>query len=133
MLRYRTWYLGDDREKYSLVDGHRQGPGIVVRLEGIEDRDAAANRIGRKIYIPASELPPLENGEYFWADLAGLEVVNLNGDPLGVVDHLFETGANDVMVIAGSAGEVLAPFVPDVVREVDLERGFIRLDWEIDG
>ena len=104
----------------------------MVRLKGIEDRDAAAERIGRKIYIPATDLPPLESGEFYWADLQGLEVLNLGGERLGTVDHLLETGANDVLVITGGAGEVLAPFVPDVVREVDLEKGFIRLDWEDD-
>lgn len=83
--------------------------------------------------MPASDLPPLEPDEYFWAQLEGLEVVDLSNARLGVVDYLIETGANDVLVIAGDEGEFLAPFVPGVVCEVNLEDGFIRLDWEAEG
>ncbi len=79
--------------------------------------------------MPASEIPTLEEGEYYWTQLEGLEVVNMDRDPLGKVNHLFETGANDVMVIDGEEGEMLVPFVPGVVREVNLEEGYIKLDW----
>ena len=113
-----------------MVGGHPQGSGIVARLHGVEDRDTALKRIGQKIYIPVTDLPALEQGEYYWTQLEGLEVMNLEDKRLGVVDHLFETGANDVMVIVGGSGEVLAPFVREVVREVDLEKGIMRLDWE---
>lgn len=116
-----------------MIEGRRQGAGIVARISGIEDRDAAHRCIGRKIYIPISDLPQLEEGEYFWDQLKGLEAVNLNNDRLGVVDRLFETGANDVIVITGDRGEVLVPFVPGVVHEVDLENGLMRLDWEDEG
>jgi 16S rRNA processing protein RimM len=116
-----------------VIEGRRQGAGIVARISGIDDRDAAHRSIGRKIHIPTSDLPQLEEGEYFWDQLKGLEAVNLNNDRLGVVDRLFETGANDVIVITGDHGEVLVPFVPDVVREVDLENGLMRLDWDEEG
>ncbi len=80
--------------------------------------------------MPASEIPTLEEGEYYWTQLEGLEVVNMDRAPLGIVNHLIETGANDVMVIDGEEGEMLVPFVPGVVREVNLEEGYIKLDWQ---
>lgn len=133
ILDFRTWFVGDETRPYALLDGRRQGAGIVARLEGVEDRDAAGLRVGRRIFVPADDLPEPETGEYYWADLEGLEVLNLDDERLGVVDHLIETGANDVLVVAGDKGEWLAPFVAGVVVEVDLDKGFMRLDWEADG
>ena len=78
------------------------------------------------------QLPAAQPGEYYWSDLQGLEVVTLQGESLGTVDHLLETGANDVLVVTGER-ERLIPFVlGQVVDDVDLERGEIRVDWDRD-
>jgi 16S rRNA processing protein RimM len=98
----------------------------------MDDRDAAYSCIGQSISIPASELPPLAQDEYFWTQLEGLEVIDTTGNSLGVVDYLFETGANDVLVIKCDGREILVPCVSDVVRRVDLERGVVELNWEVD-
>jgi 16S rRNA processing protein RimM len=88
--------------------------------------------VGREIGIQRAQLPELVPGEYYWSDLEGLTVATLTGERLGVVSHLLETGANDVLVVKGDA-EYLIPFVVgDVVHEVDLERGEIRVDWSKD-
>jgi 16S rRNA processing protein RimM len=76
-------------------------------------------------------LPVIREGEYYWTDLIGLEVVNLNGEALGVVCELFATGANDVLRVQGER-ERLIPFIPQVVREVSLDSAVIRVDWELD-
>ena len=83
----------------------------------------------------------LPKGEYYWVQLEGLQVVNLENETLGVVSHLFETGANDVMVVApqtasaqdaARAKDRLIPYVAEVVKEVDLEGGVVRVDWGLD-
>lgn len=88
--------------------------------------------MGCEIGIRPEQMPATGPGEYYWRDLEGLEVVNLQGERLGRVDHLLETGANDVLVVVGER-ERLIPFVSaQVVTEVDLETGLIRVDWDKD-
>lgn len=133
ILRYNPWQLCIDdvwRER-RLVEGRRQGNGIVARIAGCEDRDAAAALVGAEIAIAAAQMPALPEREYYWADLEGLRVVNLAGRELGRVSHLFETGANDVLVVRGER-ERLIPFGKDVIHEVDLDAGVLRVDWDID-
>lgn len=78
-----------------------------------------------------SELPPLEEGEFYWTDLEGLRVETVSGKPLGVVDYLFATGANDVMVVKDGKRERLIPFVRErVVTRVDLDAGVVVVDWD---
>jgi len=134
LLGYSPWYLklGGDWQPTKPVDGRPHGKGLVVQLEGCRDRDAAAALTGTDIGIYRSQLPPPEADEYYWSDLIGLQVVTRDGQVLGVVDHLFETGANDVMVVKGEQ-EYLVPFIREqVVESVDLESRRIRVDWDPD-
>lgn len=133
ILKYREWLVGDgaDAQRLSLSEGRTHGAGLLARLEGFEDRDRARELVGRAIGIDRSELPPLPPGEYYWCDLEGLSVVNGEGRPLGRVDRLLETGANDVLVIKGDR-ERLVPYTPEVVRRIDLEAGVMEVDWDAD-
>lgn len=131
ILEYDHWFLqqGDQWVQSRLEDGRTQGQGIVAKLAGIDGRDAAAPWVGADIAITTAELPPLKAGEYYWSQLEGLEVVNLDGTVLGRVSHLFETGANDVLVVVGER-ERLIPYIPDAIKEVDLAARRIRVDWD---
>jgi 16S rRNA processing protein RimM len=133
ILEHSIWRIrsAGGWNEYEVAEGRMQGGGVVARLEGIVDRTAAAALIGADIAIERSQLPALKPGEYYWADLEGLTVVNLGGVELGTVSYLFETGANDVMVLQGER-ERLIPYIASVIREVDLERGVIRVDWDKD-
>jgi len=134
VLEYKRWLLSNDDEWHSatVAEGKRHGKTVIVRIDGVEDRDQAAGLIGRDIGVPRDELPETEDGQYYWSDLEGLRVLAKDGSELGVVAHLLETGANDVMVIKGEQ-ELLVPFVKDdVVLDVDLDQGLIRVDWEWD-
>lgn len=85
-----------------------------------------------EIGVRRDQLPATAPDEYYWNDLLGLEVMNLQGEPLGRVDHLIETGANDVLVVRGER-ERLIPFVLNqVVMRVDLKAGEIEVDWDKD-
>ena len=134
IVRYRPWYLHRDGEwqEHEIAEGRAHGKGVVAHLAGCDDRDQAASLIGTEIGIRREQLPAAAPGEYYWSDLVGLSVVTLDGELLGTVDHLLETGANDVLVVRGER-EHLIPFVPErIVAEVDLERGEIRVDWDKD-
>jgi len=134
LLAYTPWYLQlEDRWKaVELLDGHVHGKGLVVQLAGCDDRDAAAALRGTEVGIYRSQLPAPDDDEYYWSDLVGLQVFTTDDRLLGVVDHLIETGANDVLVIRGER-ESLVPFIRgQVILSVDLEAGVIRVDWDPD-
>ena len=114
------------------MEARQHGKGVVARLADCIDRDQAQALTGREIGIARDELPAAQPGEYYWHDLQGLSVVTLAGEPLGTVDHLLETGANDVLVVEGER-ERLIPFVMDqVIVRVDLDKGEIQVDWDKD-
>jgi 16S rRNA processing protein RimM len=134
LLGYSPWHLKlEERwQVREVLAGHPQGKALVVHLAGCEDRDDAARLTNVQIAVPRGQLPEPAEDEYYWTDLYGLRVLTLDGVALGVVDHLLETGANDVLVVRGER-ERLIPFVePDVVRRVDLGEGVIRVDWHPD-
>lgn len=130
ILRYAPWLLNGTLHR--VLEGRKHGKGLVVRLEGCDDRDQAAALVGQAISIYRDQLPAPRPDEFYWADLEGLLVETLNGEPLGRVSHLFSTGANDVLVIKGER-ERLLPFVwDDVVKDVDFDAGVMRVDWDPD-
>jgi len=133
IFNYPCWYLLRDGQwrEYRLLKGRVHGKGLVASLEGVSDRDQAAELGGAEIAVRRDQLPETAADEYYWADLEGLRVVTLDGDELGRVEYLFETGANDVMVVKGERQHLL-PFVGQVIRSVDLETGVITVDWDAD-
>ncbi len=108
------------------------GDGVVAKLAGIDDRDASEALGSCYFGAPRDALPPPAQDEYYWADLIGLAVVNMQDQPLGRVKSLIETGANQVLVVAEGERERLLPFVEHVVRKVDVPGGVIRADWGLD-
>ena len=103
-----------------------------MRLEGVNDRDQAAELLGCDIAVAREELPEPEQGHYYFGDLEGLKVVDRHGTELGTVAYVMETGANDVLVTEGEQ-ERLIPFIADeVILDVDLAKGVISVDWEWD-
>jgi len=138
ILNYPDWTLVLDGKRIpiKLEEGRRQGPGIVVRLKGINDRDLAATYSGAEIRVPTAELPELPEGEFYWHQLEGLDVVTVDGECLGKVHHLLETGSNDVLVVHATAGSIdqrerLIPYLPDqVLKSVDLNASRMVVDWD---
>lgn len=138
---YQPWYLQDDGvwKPVKLTGKRRQGKGLVVGLDGVDDRDRAQrNLVGREIAVPRERLPESADGEFYWRDLIGLRVKLEDGRDLGRVAAMMETGANDVLVVRGDGDsldqrERLLPWVPDqVILDVALERGEMRVDWDPD-
>lgn len=132
IFRYKPWTLRGPAGE-STVDtpqGRAQGKGVVARLSGVDDRDAAAALVGTEIWVPREALPRPRQGEYYWTDLEGMAVRTVEGVDLGRVSHLFATGANDVMVVRGDR-ERLIPFVVGLqVVAVDVDARCIEVDWD---
>jgi 16S rRNA processing protein RimM len=134
LARYRRLWIGRQGEwrEVAVVEVAVHGATVVARLAGCEDRDAAARLRGAELAIPREALPPAAPGEFYWADLVGLDVVNAAGEPLGRVQGLFSTGANDVLRVGEGKYERLLPFVAAVVKKVDLAARRIEVDWGLD-
>lgn len=120
------------------VQGSRwQGRALLLKLEGVDDRNAAESLRGQEL-----RAPPVEDlGEltYYRDDLIGLGVVDERGQALGRLADIFSTGSNDVYVVRGARGELLLPATDDVIKNIDLERRMMLvelvegLEWERTG
>ncbi|WP_446810076.1 ribosome maturation factor RimM [Methylomonas sp. 2BW1-5-20] len=135
ILQYSPWFLQKNNQlrEIKLLVGRRQGSLVVAELDGVGDRDLAAELIGADILIRKQQLPKASDGEYYWADLIGLEVRNQEGCKLGKVGHLLETGANDVLVVVDGELERLIPFLQQsTILKIDLDDGLIIVDWDPD-
>jgi 16S rRNA processing protein RimM len=134
LLAFETVQLGraDAWRPARIAEGRPHGRGLIGRFDGCEDRDAAALLVGSEIAVARSQLAPVGPDEVYWADLVGLVVENEAGETLGRVERLIETGAHDVLVVQGER-ERLIPFVRgEIVTDIDLERGRLRVAWEAD-
>ena len=144
ITQYKHWWLkqAGHWKQWKVTDGRPQGKTIVAKLDGVSTPEEAAVLIGATIAVDREEMPALAAGEYYWADLTGMLVSTVDGIEIGPVVRLFETGANDVVVIAderpdygadGGNAEVLVPWVvPDVVTNIDMENRTITVDWDPD-
>ena len=158
ITEYKTWQLqqlhlkssdkssqaaDEDWKSVTVLQGRAQGKNIVAQIEGVTDRDQAAALIGLSIAIKSDQLENLPKGEYYWKDLLGLTVKTIKDEELGVIDWLFDTGSNDVIVVKGDGiisektgkpePERMIPFLmDDVVVSVDLEKRLMIVDWSYD-
>jgi 16S rRNA processing protein RimM len=141
MLESKRWWL----DKPQLTDIEKQqarwqGEELVAQLVGIVDREAAESLKGAVVQISRRHFPPLEDNEYYWVDLIGLPVENLQGEYMGTVSGIMESGAHpilrvDVSEVTGPDSkkqEMLVPFVNQFVKTVDLQARLIQVDWQLD-
>lgn len=134
LARYRRVWVGRQGEwrEVEVEETAVHGATVVARFAGYGDRDAAARLRGTEVAVSRDALPAAAAGEFYWADLVGLDVVTTGGEPLGKVSEMFATGANDVMRVGEGKNERLLPFIAAVVRNVDLAARRIEVDWGLD-
>jgi len=135
ILKYSTWTLNSGKtdilNPIKVMSIRPHGKKFVAMLEGCASREQAQQWTNLEITVPRETLPPLEGGEYYWSDLMGLKVFTELGEPLGEVSDLFETGANDVLVVKSPDRERLIPYIPDsVVKKIDLENRVMQVEWD---
>ena len=122
--------------RLAVRQARAHGEGLVASARDVSDRTAAEGLRGARIFIARSAFPPLPEGEYYWVDLIGLQVVNREGVALGQVRELMSTGPQTVLVLAyeqdGKAQERMIPFVSAFVDKVELAEKRITVDWQPD-
>lgn len=125
-------YLGrrdEDPRPYGLQGIRFHKRHALLTLEGVIDRNEAELLRGVDVYLPREWIPPLEEGEFYVHQIVGLRAVTLSGEDLGTVKDVIFTGANEVYVVHGDAhGEILLPAIEDVIREIDLDAGEMRVE-----
>ena len=145
LFRFGKWMLQrrDSLEAVEFDDWKRQGKGMVAHIAGVDDRNLAESYKGLHIVVDADGLPALEEGDYYWRQLQGLQIWGREPESsdvrvlLGAVDYLIDTGANDVLVVKATEDSIddkerLIPYLPgDTVMRVDLEEAVIDIDWFI--
>ena len=134
LLDYRRWQLrgADGRiSVHELADARVADRGLLVKLVGVDDRDAAELLRGHEVEVERGALPPTAAQEHYRDDLLGFEVRNRDGVTLGRVSHFVEAPASAVMVVKGER-EHWVPAVPRHLMKVDVARGEIEVDWPAD-
>ena len=155
LLSYKNWvlrYPDGHEQQLQVVNGKAHRNGFVVCFEGIDGREQARALTGAQVQIDEREMPALDDGEFYWHQLEGLAVMVRNQDGTlqraGEVSYLFETGANDVMVVdldeefvkaraeapgQGRDSQWLVPVLLDqVIVSIDLDHREIEVDWWFD-
>jgi 16S rRNA processing protein RimM len=133
LLAYKTWWIGkDDNWRELKVESAKiHNDVLAVKLQGIDDRDAAVACKGKQIAVPRALLPKLKKEEYYWSDLIGLSVKNQQNVDFGKITDVFATGANDVIVVnSDEKAERLIPYIAQVILEVDLAAKTMLVDWD---
>jgi 16S rRNA processing protein RimM len=138
IFNYQPWFLNikGQWQAVELESWRYHSHDLIVKLKNIDDRDVAQTLTNVEIGVSADNFPELEEG-YYWHDLIGCQVLNLEGYQLGVVNDMMETGSNDVFVVkanlndAFSKQERLIPYLEQtVVKRVDLATKTIEVDWD---
>jgi 16S rRNA processing protein RimM len=141
MLHAKTWWL--DKPELRDVDAMQakvHGEDVVAQLMGVADRNAAEALKGATVQVRRSHFPPLANDEFYWIDLIGLAVENLQGESLGTVADLMDNGAHPILRVVSSSHSIgtekpkewLIPFVDEFIKLVDQAAKKITVDWGLD-
>jgi len=133
IINYSPWSIKVDGnfQTIDITSGREQSKTIVVHIKGIDNREDSQKFIGQDIYINKEQLPELTQGEYYWHELIGFDVINKDEERLGTVDYFVETGANDVLVVKGKK-EYWIPYIEPFLVSIDSKNNKILVDWDKD-
>ena len=109
-------------EKFTILQALPHKKGIILSLEGVDNRNLAEDLVGKEILIDRDQLPEPEEDTWYWQDLLGLDVIDHQKGFLGKITNIFPTGANDVLVVTDKDLETLVPMHKNFVESVDLEK-----------
>ena len=124
----RKLFLGEGHKPVTLEAMRPHAKGILIKFETIDTPEEAGQFRNQWVYAAVKDLPPLPEGQHYQHELIGMNVVDENGNPLGELEEIMETGANDVYVVRDDLGkELLLPNIPSVVLELDFARRIMRV------
>ena len=147
LLGAKTWWLDKpELRDVEMMQAKYHSGDVVARLMGVAGRDAAEALKGTVVQIARSHFPALSDDEFYWVDLIGLAVENLQGQSLGVVGDLMDNGAHPILRIiptvpvqtaeadveSKAVAEILIPYVDQFVKSVVLAEKKITVDWGLD-
>lgn len=118
-------------QSFEVEGKKQQGKDLLFKLKVATDREVARQYTNADIGIHKDQLPATEQDEYYWRDLEGMEVINHKGISFGKIDHLFNTGSNDVMTVMGDKLRYV-PYLEHVVLKVDPTLKQITVEWDED-
>ena len=119
------FYLGEEYLPHIIASSRPHKKGILLSFDGIQDRDEIGDFRNTHVYAKISDLPTLDEDDFYGHEIIGLEVIeDETGDSLGKIKEIIKTGANDVYVVTQESGnEILLPAIPEVVLDIDLAEG----------
>jgi len=118
----------DEPLRVTLRSAQLSGEQVILRFDELTDRTAAEGWRGADVVVAADQAVQLPPGQFLWRDIIGLRVEDLEARPLGIVEEILRTGANDVYVARGPLGEVLVPAISQVVKAIEPEHGRMLID-----
>ncbi|AWX15565.1 ribosome maturation factor RimM [Mergibacter septicus] len=135
---YQPWFLKikNQWQLTELESWKHHNNDLIIKLKGVDDRETAQTLANVEIGVDLNQLPKLDEGEYYWHDLIGCQVINTTGYQMGTITEIMETGSNDVLVVraqikdAFGKQERLIPYIDTVVKRVDLTTKTIEVDWD---
>lgn len=129
LIKHKTVYLGPQARAFQVERARLHSGYVLMKFSGYDSDTSVAKLRGELIHIPAAEAAKLKKNQYYHHQIIGLNVVTQNGDPVGTVAEILETGANDIYVVrTADAKEVLLPAIKSVIQKIDLAAKTITVD-----
>lgn len=116
-------FIGDDAKPFSVERAHLHGKHVLLKLKGVDSTEAADKLRDQLVQVAREDAVKLPKGQHFIHELIGLRVVTTEGEMLGTIEEILETGANDVYVVRKDEREILIPATEEIVKEIAIERG----------
>jgi 16S rRNA processing protein RimM len=127
-VRTKRLYGGADRHIIPIVRARQVRAGVLLKLEGVDTRNAAEQLRGMVLYVKDTDAVSLPADTYFWHQIVGLRVRTVDGQELGVIADILPTGSNDVYIVRGEGREILLPAIHDVVQNIDLDNELMTVE-----
>jgi 16S rRNA processing protein RimM len=122
LVKHKTLYIGEPPRAFQVERARLHSGYALVKFVGLDDEQSVAKMRGEIVHIPADQAAPLKKNQFYHHQIIGLNVVTENGEPVGTLDEILETGANDVYLVHTPDGkEILLPAIKSVVKHIDLE------------
>jgi 16S rRNA processing protein RimM len=124
----RKLFLGEEHKAVTLEAMRPHANRVLIKFKAIDTPEEVGHFRNQWVYAAVKDLPPLPEGQHYQHELIGINVVDENGNPLGVLEEIVETGANDVYVVRDDVGkEILLPNIPSVVLDLDFARRIMKV------